>query len=244
MDLEILRKVGLSEGEIRVYGALLESGLSPLNKIHEKTGIERRNIYDILNKLIERGMVSYVDENRRRTFSLANPQKIVSYLEEKELEIKKIKNEVNVIIPQIEERYNSKKGQIKAETFRGQDGIKAVWEEMLEEKAIYWIGSGNYVPDKFPIFFENWTMRRIKKKIPVYHLFRKDKKGETVERKMQQIKFLPEEFNGNPAATCIWGDKVGQFLFGEELFAFVIESKELAENYKKYHKYLWEKAAR
>ena len=53
MTLEILRKIGLSEGEIKVYNALLDLGTSSLNQIHEKTGIERRNIYDILNKLIE-----------------------------------------------------------------------------------------------------------------------------------------------------------------------------------------------
>ena len=56
MQLELLRKIGLSEGEVKIYTALLDLGLSPINKIHERTGIERRNIYDILNKLIERGL--------------------------------------------------------------------------------------------------------------------------------------------------------------------------------------------
>jgi len=59
MNLEILRKIGLSEGEIKIYSALVDEGLSSINKIHEKTGIERRNIYDILNKLIEMYQLSY-----------------------------------------------------------------------------------------------------------------------------------------------------------------------------------------
>jgi hypothetical protein len=32
-------------------------------------------------------------------------------------------------------------------------------------------------------------------------------------------------------------------MFGAELFAFVIESSEIAENHKRYHKYLWDKVA-
>jgi len=54
MNLEILRKIGLSEGEIKVYNALLEIGVTSINNIHKKVGVDRRNIYDILNKLIEK----------------------------------------------------------------------------------------------------------------------------------------------------------------------------------------------
>ncbi len=60
----------------------------------------------------------------------------------------------------------------------------------------------------------------------------------------EHIKFLPEEFSGNPAVICIYGNKVINFLYGESLFAFVIESKELADNYRSYHKYLWNKVAK
>ena len=68
MNLEILKKIGLSEGEIKVYNALLEIGATSINNIHEKIGIDRRNIYDILNKLIERGLISYVETDGKRTF--------------------------------------------------------------------------------------------------------------------------------------------------------------------------------
>ena len=57
-------------------------------------------------------------------------------------------------------------------------------------------------------------------------------------------KFLPPEFSGSPTVTVAYGDKVAQLLFGEYINVFVIESKELAENYKKYHKYLWDKVAK
>ena len=67
MNLEYLKELDLSDGQVRVYGAVLELGISTINKIQEKTGIERRNIYDILNKLIEKGLVTYITEKGKRT---------------------------------------------------------------------------------------------------------------------------------------------------------------------------------
>ncbi|MBI2632204.1 hypothetical protein HYW75_04325, partial [Candidatus Pacearchaeota archaeon] len=214
------------------------------NKIHEKTGIERRNIYDILNKLIERGFVTYIDENKRRTFHLSNPKKILSYIEEKKDILNNIKNKVSDIMPDILSRFESKKPDIKAEVYRGIEGIKAVWEDTLNYKVTYWIGSGRYVPRRFPDFFNNWNKRRISKKIVWFNLHRIEMKKEIKQFQFEHLRFLPKEFSANPVVICIYGNKVVQFLYGETLFAFLIESKELSENYKAYHKFLWDNVAK
>jgi sugar-specific transcriptional regulator TrmB len=44
MITSILRRVGLSEGEVRIYVALIDLGSVNLSIIQEKSGIERRNI--------------------------------------------------------------------------------------------------------------------------------------------------------------------------------------------------------
>lgn len=244
MNTEPLRKAGLSAGEIKIYQALLDLGNTSTNKIHEKTGIERRNIYDILNKLIERGLVTYIDENKRRTFQLAHPKALIGYLEEKKKQIDLTEQDILKDLPAIINKFESNKPEIRAETFRGAEGIKAVWEDMLNYKEIRWLGSGYYVPDKFPAFFKQWNKRRAEKKILTIHLFREDKRSIVSKKLFPHARFLPPEFNGNPTVTVIFGNKVAQFLFGENLFAFVIESKELAENYLAYHKYLWKNVAR
>ena len=244
MALEVLRKIGLSEGEVSVYSALLDLGRAPLNSIHEKTGIERRNIYDILNKLIERGLVIYVTENKRRVFSISPPNKILGYIEEKKHELDKIKDEINSEMPSITERYNSKKFKIDAQIFRGQNGVKAIYEDILNYKEHYFIGGGRYVMKHMPHFWENFNLRRIKSKNKFYNLVRYELEGEIIPLKLEYIKVLPKEFSGSPSVVFIWGDKVANVLFTDEFFAFVIESKEVAENYKKYHKYLWKNVAK
>ena len=240
MALEILRKIGLSDGEIKVYSSLLDLGKAPLNKIHEKTGIERRNIYDILNKLIERGLVTYIKENKRRLFEISHPNKIIGYVEEKKHELDITKQEIEKELPSIIEKYNFKKPDINAEIFRGIEGVKAVWEDMLNYKEVCWIGSGRYVPKRLPIWFSNYNRRRVKQKVKWLNLMRNEMKKEIKKPlEFEQIKFLPKEFSGNPTAIGIYGNKIVNFLLGEDFFAFVIENKEIAENYKKYHKFLW-----
>ncbi|MBI1970039.1 hypothetical protein HYS48_05065 [Candidatus Woesearchaeota archaeon] len=115
---------------------------------------------------------------------------------------------------------------------------------MLNHKAVYWIGSGRYIPKKFPYFFLNWNKRRIKLKIKMYNILRAELRKEIVPYDLEYCKFLPKAFSGNPTVMGIYGNKVVNFLLGEDFFAFVIESKELAENYKRYFKYLWDNVAK
>ena len=244
MALEILRKIGLSDGEIKVYSALVGLGASPLSKIHEKTGIERRNIYDILNKLIERGLVTYIEENKRRLFQISHPNKIIGYIEEKKHELDKTKEEIEKEMPSIIEQFKFKKPEINAEVYRGTEGVKAVWEDMLNYREVYWIGSGRYVPKKLPHFFANWNKRRINLKVKWFNLMRHELRKEVKSMQYEEIRFLPKEFSGNPTFIAVYGNKLVNFIFSNYSFAFVIENKEIAENYKKYHKYLWDNVAK
>jgi predicted transcriptional regulator len=245
MITSILRRVGLSEGEVRIYVALIDLGSVKLSIIQEKTGIERRNIYDILNKLIEKGLVSYTEENKKKSFQVTDPKKLISYLEEKKAHLQGIQEEVAKQLPILLEKFKSNKPTIRAEVFRGIEGIKAVWEDILNYPEMRWIGSGRYLPKKYPNFFIPWNKRRIENKVWWFNLMRQEIRSEIKHPlSLEKIRYLPEEFSGNPAVIGIYGNKVAQFLFGEYLFAFVIESKELADNYKRYHRYLWDKVAK
>lgn len=246
MNLDILKKMGLSEGEVKVYSALLETGATSMNSIHEKVGIDRRNIYDILNKLIERGLVSYIETDGKRTFKISNPDKLLSYIEEKKSGLDEVKNEVAKIIPVMQDIFKSEKQELFAEIFQGAEGLKAVWDSILEFDKSYWLGSGYYVPDRFPAYWREWNKRRRKQNHQGIHLFRYEKRGDAKARPeaYSKAKILPPEFSGNPTVTVVYGNKVAQMLLGEEIRVFVITSKELAENYKKYHKYLWDKVAK
>ena len=241
MNLQELKVLGLTQGEIKVYTAVLNTGISSINDIHEKTGLERRGIYDILNKLIEKGLVTYTIEKGRRTYQIAPPNKISQEIEQREKELENLKS----LIPDIEQTYKSAKPKINLEVFRGKEGIKALFEHMLDYKENFFIGGGFYIMDLLPHYWPQYNERRIKRKVHWYSLsLPETKKRKVPETRLLDLRYLPKGLSTNPAVIFIFGDKVANVLWGEEWFAFMIESKEIAESYRKYFKYLWEKVAK
>ena len=67
MDTTSLREAGLTDGEIKVYLALLELGAATTGPIIEKSGIARSIIYQILDKLMQKGLVSMVMKDKTKT---------------------------------------------------------------------------------------------------------------------------------------------------------------------------------
>ncbi|PIN79600.1 hypothetical protein COV16_03365, partial [Candidatus Woesearchaeota archaeon CG10_big_fil_rev_8_21_14_0_10_34_8] len=55
---ETLMQIGLSLNEARVYESMLQLGEANVQTIAIKSKVHRRNVYDSLNKLIEKGLAS------------------------------------------------------------------------------------------------------------------------------------------------------------------------------------------
>lgn len=243
MNLENLKELGLSEGQISVYSAVLELGISTLNKIQEKTGIERRNIYDILNKLIEKGLISYTVEKGKRTYQCTHPNKIFEEIKKKKEALEKLELQM----PEITAFFEQAKPEIRAEVFRGNEAIKSLLEESLNYKESYWIG-GNSGVESTPLknWFGHWMERRVKKKHMMYDLVDYGTYLEGLEPKDIEIHKknyyeycqLPEELR-SPMVILIFGNKVAQILWSKKSFAFVLDSKEIKDSFIKYFDYFW-----
>ena len=60
MNESLLEKIGLTKSEIKVYLALLELGCSATGKIVEKSKASSSKIYEILDRLMQKGLVSFI----------------------------------------------------------------------------------------------------------------------------------------------------------------------------------------
>lgn len=239
MEIKELQILGLSQGEIKVYTAILNIGISSMNEIHEKTGLERRTVYDIVNKLIDKGLITYTIEKGKRTYQVAPPNKLKEEINQRKSELEKLQN----VLPSIEDIYKSTKPKINLEVFRGKEGIKSLFEHMLNYKKNYFIGGGYYIMDLLPHYWPQYNERRIKKGVHWYSLsLYETKKRKIPETRLLDLKYLPKELSVNPSVVFIFGDKIANVLWGEEWFAFMIESKEIANSYRKYFNYLWKTA--
>lgn len=246
MNLEPLKELGLSEGQINVYKSVLELGTANLNSIHEKTGIERRNIYDILNKLIEKGLIAYITQKGKRTYQCTHPNKIKEEIEKKENALAELKN----TIPQITDLFNVSKPDVRAEVYRGNEAMKSLLNEALEYKETYWIGGNSGVEKtNLKIWFHHWMNKRVEKKRIMYDLvdFGTHLEGLKPEDSLKHKKnyytrcSLPPNLS-SPMVILIFGNKVAQILWSNQSFAFVIESEEIKNSFMKYFNYFWEES--
>ena len=247
MNLDNLKELGLSSGQIQVYAAVLDLGISTLNKIQEKTGIERRNIYDILNKLIEAGLISYTVEKGKRTYQCTHPNKLLQEIKERERKLKDLEEQ----IPSIKNLFELSKPDIKAEVFRGNEAIKSLFEEILDYKESFWLGGNSFegyqaVPQNLQIWFEHWMTRRIENKHVMHDLvsYGSSLKGfePTNIKKHKQAYYkyctLPKDMY-IPMVIIIFGNKVAQVLWSQQSFAFILESDKIKQSFMKYFNYFW-----
>ncbi len=252
MELEELKELGFSDGEVKVYRAVLDSGISSLNKIHEKTGIERRNIYDILNKLIDKGLVSYIIERGRRTYQCTHPSKILDEIRRREKFLEGLERK----LPEIMAIFRQSRPPIRAEVYRGNEAMKSLLNELLEHRESYWIGGNSTlggknfpqskaVPQSMHTWFWHWMDRRAQQKHMMYDLvdhgtyLKGYEPGKTAKHEKMSYKYceLPKDLS-SPMVIIIFGTKVAQVLWGDA-FAFIIDSKGIRDSYMKYFNHFW-----
>ncbi len=246
MSLDILRKAGLTDVEIKIYETVLDLGIAPINKIHEKSGVERRYIYDILNKLMEKGLISYIAENGKRNFQVTYPKKLLTYINEKIIDFKKIEENIQEEMPVLMERFHKNKPVIGGEIYRGMEGFKAIAEEMLENKDNWIIGGSGEADKTMTFYWKHYNKRRIKNKVMWHDLIKsgtlmtvfKNMNKSKLKKNYYEYKTLPQNIQG-PNIIVIYGDKVANMYWKEGLFAFVIHNKDIAKSYLDYFDCLW-----
>ncbi|MEW6063080.1 MAG: helix-turn-helix domain-containing protein [Nanoarchaeota archaeon] len=234
-----LMEIGLSEKESNFYLLIIKHEKITAGEISKISGESRTHVYDTLNKLLKKGLISYVIMNNIKYFKAVKPERILDYLKEKEDTIKKQKKEILKIIPEIEKLQKEfRKEDVKIEIFEGSEGIKAVMNDILNEgKDFVTFGASSKVKDYLPEFFiERYLRIRKKKNIKAKQLF--TEVSGVLETPLSQNKKLPKEF-ATPTTTAIYSDKVTIWFWLEVPRVILIKNKDLASSYKNYFELLW-----
>jgi len=238
MDTELLKEIGLTETEIKAYLALLYLGASSAGKIAESSGLYRKNLYDALTRLIEKGLVTYVIEKKIKYFQPKSPENLINYLEERKAIIDEKKSEVEKIIPELKSKFQELQPEIESEIYRGLEGIKTILKECLNYKEVLFIGATGDVENRLHYFWPHYNKKRIRLKCKWKLLLVHEAKDKPITKsKYYEYKVLPKILSGLNV-IYIYGDYVANVLWLEKPLAFVIKHKTLSNNYKTYFNYL------
>jgi sugar-specific transcriptional regulator TrmB len=244
---DALRKIGLTQGEIKVYLALLELGSTTTWGITKKSRVSGSKVYEVLDRLISKGLANFIIKNGVKHFEAASPERILDYLEEKHHDIEQEKVGVQKIIPELILKKKSAETAV-AKVFTGWEGLKTANEDIIQtlKRGEEWLSMGlTSQPKAWEIYFTKRQKVRAKKGIRHKHLLNEKYKALYQKRKKlphTEFRFLPKAFE-MPTSTEIYGDKVLIFILTPESpMAIMIENPAVARSFRKYFYALWKTA--
>ena len=238
--MKAMQDLGLTEREVKVYLALLDTGSTTVGPLVKKSGIPNSKIYETLEKLISRGLVTYVIRAGKKNFQPCKPKVLLNILEEK-------KRGLREALPKLELKYKLSARPQSAQVFEGIKGAKEALNNVLDELkrgetySVFGVEEELQMPD-FISFINKHHLKRYEKGVKVRIIFEKKSK-KTVKTKYcvkgASIRYTKES---TPTGVFVYKDKVMTFIWGERPTVFVIQSQQHADRYNEFFKAVWTKA--
>lgn len=243
MYLGILQDLGLTPNEAKIYQTLIEQGESSAGEIATRGKIHRRNVYDTLDRLVEKGLVFQILEKGENIYKAVDPAKLLEIVKEKE-------KKLQTILPELQKQFEAKPSYQQAYIYRGVEGFKNYLRDILRLKQdVFFIGAkGLWFDPKLKTFLISFLKEAKRLNIKYRYIFDaevKDMKN-VLDEVGQPYKFFPPEYS-TKAACDIFGDHVvtltglGPGEIDENVALYVLIDQDMADGYRKWFQFMWDK---
>lgn len=242
MDIEkTLQLLGLDDKEAKIYLAVLALGESTVLPIAKKAVIQRTYCYDILDSLVGKGFVNFIEKRGRRRFSAIRPKQIKHILSSRMKEFEQI-------LPDLESLYQKAPQRPKLRFFEGREGVAMLYEEVLAEaKEAWFLGSMADWTKYFPDYID-YIKKQAAKGIKIKEMVRAHDKTNLQHTKfwkkgVQQTRLLPKTADFQ-TDNLLWNNKFVSISYGADLYAVAVESAEIAQTMRAIYEILWVQATK
>jgi sugar-specific transcriptional regulator TrmB len=244
MYSEIFEQIGLSPNEAKIYETLLSTKEIGVAEISLKANVHRRNVYDALNRLIEKGLVFRIFQKGENQFRAVTPDKLQEMLEVKQ-------RQLSGILPSLQKMYTSEPLKEAAFIYKGKEGYKNYLRDMTRvAEDTYFLGAKGlwftpWVEKQYLEDYQKAMKAKGKKYFTLYDSRVKEKLPQALKNVGGDYKILPKKYS-TPGVTDIFGDYVVTFSsvdignFGEDGTIFVMINPQLAETYRTWFKFIWD----
>jgi sugar-specific transcriptional regulator TrmB len=233
MDInEKLQEAGLTGNESKVYLELIKKGQLSANQLAKNLGIDRTLTYTILNHLIEKGQISYTIKENKKFFTASNPEHLLNLIKKKEAVILDLIKELNKI-------QTKEQQEINLNIYEGDEGLRSLFRLILNYKELVAFGGTGRA---YELLYESQQIAKETKKrnIKIKLITNLNKKEHEYSKYQNiEIKEMPIK---SEATTCTFGDYVSIHLLKDKPIIILIKNKDIAESYRNYFNFMWDKA--
>jgi len=244
-----LKKAGLTDGEARVYLAVTELGESSVGKIVEKSKVTKSIIYQILEKLTDKGLISFFYKEKTKHFQAEPPTNLLEFLEQQKNTIDETEKEVKEIIPKLLMQRATAKHSIVT-VYEGFKGLMTAYKKRFDvlkegEEYINW-GLPATQPKHHHIYWERDHKERVKRKIKAKLLYNHNVPDETLKGrnsfKYIDARRMPLDVEA-PSWIMVYKDIVVMAIpQGIHPITIEIHNPEIANSFTKYFEWFWKKS--
>lgn len=238
MDTKTLEEIGLTQNEIKVYLAMLKLGSTTTGKIIQESRLHRSRVYDTLERLIDKGFVSYVIKANRKWFQAAPPNTILEFLDEKRKNLHKL-------IPQLNLLQKEAKVELIAGIYAGIKGYKTAREMLIKElkkgDTLLILGAPVKANEKIEGWLIYFHEKREKAGIGMKILYNENAKeyGKIREKwKLTQVRYMKQNII-TPTWIELFKESMMISIISDQPITLVIKNKEMVDSFKTYFNMMW-----
>jgi len=243
----ILEEIGLSRNEIKIYLALLKLGSTTTGAIIKETGAHNSKVYDSLERLANKGLVTHVIVANTKHFKAVNPERLLDFLEDKKKDIENKEKEIKKVLPELKLMQNLAVDEQEAEIFKGWKGMETVFNEGIKDmgKGDIWYVLGAYAgedKERTDAFIQKVIMKCEEKKMKwkiIYNESARNTFKYEQESHITENRFLSQE---TPATINIYKDVTFIALWIKNPIAFRVKNQKVADSFKAYFNFMWKLA--
>lgn len=240
IDSSLFTSLGLSKQEVSVYLAALELGEATVQELARKSGVKRTSIYNFIDGLKDRQILQETKRKRRSLFSATHPHQL--------LELGRMRlNELENAMPQLLAINNSSLRKPRVTFHEGIEGIKEVYNDMLNHKQpiICWSDQKHMWPTLGKEYCEYFPPERARRGIPLKMIATDTPENRGYAKKDRELaretKFISADSDLRTEIN-IYGNKVILASFrSSPAFAVLIEDQDIAETIRVTWKELWQR---
>ena len=243
MDIETLEKIGLTKNESIVYLTLVKSGTIKTAEILKKSRLNSSRIYDTLESMKHKGLISESNINGVKHFTASPPNQLKDYFQQRLNQLKQEEPIIEKAIPQLNLIRNISIESSRATIYTGLRGLKTAVDEPFEkvgkDEEILAMGVTALKDEKINRFWINWSPKRINQKIVAKHLFSEKSKfyDEFKKMKYTEAKFLE---GITPVTIDIFGTKTVLIMnYKEPISCILIQDKNTVQSFRQFFYQLW-----
>lgn len=239
----LLENLGLAKNEAKIYETLLEEGESAVGHIATKSKVHRRNVYDTLNRLVERGLAFEIVDKNENHYKAVDPKKLLEALEEKQSALAKA-------LPGLESLYHKQPATEEVFIYRGLEGWKNYVRDILRiGQDDYIVGAkGVWQDPKIKTFIEQFSKQAAQNGIK-FHMLMDERAKEYTEPVARTLngtyRLIPDKYY-TASAFEVFGDHI-VFLsditegkLREDLSITVVINQKLADSFRAWFRMLWD----